>query len=958
MMGINNKSNAAPKTKQATLSAFFAKKPSPAAAPEAAKTNQAASNALRRLVCGSDSEAEASSEQPAAKKQKTAADIRRFSVLCVCALLLVALTLALHCFRYAKGAAAATTTPRLDSGARDRFLRRFNINSHSDGGPGFDADMDEAGGEDDGEEAVQPRKNSRTPSKSAQKTKYTPLELQYLEIRKKNPGVVLAVEVGYKYRFFEEDALTAAKELNIVAYMDKNLKGASIPVHRLNVHVSKLVQLGYKVGIVRQTETAALKAAGDNKSAPFERKLTNIFTKGTFIDPDLSIADSSENGFENKSSYIMVIWEESLRKGATSSQLSQDGVEISVVAVQLSTGEVIYDSFQDCLTRTELETRLEHLNPVELILPFGDGSLSATTERFLSHWASRSEVKGDVVRIERLKDAFVGVSESRVALTEFFERPLKSRSVSTSRDAHVFSQVLDLPGPVLICLSALLLHLTEFGLEHALLLTKGFTPFSQIGHMVLSGPTLKALEIFETEEAGVIKGSLLWVLDHTITKFGARLLRKWVGRPLVNVALLNERIDAVEEVISSIGSESIPIVKLRGLLHQLPDLEKSLARIHYTRCPPSDLHATLTSLQKIANTFPSAANASKLDEAEMTDARKQVLRLKLELKSCEAEFGEILKGIRKQIRNNALEYVSVSGMEYLVEIKVGNAGAVPKDWIKINGTKAVSRFHTPEILEQLQSRDMIIEELNTAAEIAYSELVAEIAGHYQELKDVVHSLAVADCLMSLAKVASQPGYVKPTYSPEPIMEVKGGRHPMVELLISNFVENDITLTNNDRCLLITGPNMGGKSSYIRQTALLALLGQIGSYVPANSAHLGIFDSIHTRMGAYDDITRGQSTFMKELSETAQILNTATARSLVIIDELGRGTSTHDGTAIAWGTLKDLVERIGCATLFVTHYPVLGGIKCEGDRQVRCGHMGFLATEEAEEEGEKEGTAKT
>ncbi|KAI9328379.1 hypothetical protein BDR26DRAFT_950947 [Obelidium mucronatum] len=478
MMGINNKSNAAPKTKQATLSAFFAKKPSPAPAPEAAKTNQAASSPS----------ASSASTTVAAADCRPRRPIRRGRA---------GETHAASCLRQRLGGVVRTAGGKeaKDSGGHRRFSireRRCGRNDNAAAGqrrarslpealqhqqplgrrPGFDADMDEAGGEDDGEEA-------------------------YLEIRKKNPGVVLAVEVGYKYRFFEEDA-------------------TSIPVHRLNVHVSKLVQLGYKVGIVRQTETAALKAAGDNKSAPFERKLTNIFTKGTFIDPDLSIADSSENGFENKSSYIMC------------------------VAVQLSTGEVIYDSFQDCLTRTELETRLEHLNPVELILPFGEGT--------------------------------------RVALTEFFERPLKSRSVSTSRDAHVFSQVLDLPGP--------------------------------IGHMVLSGPTLKALEIFETEEAGVIKGSLLWVLDHTITKFGARLLRKWVGRPLVNVALR---------------------------------------------------------------------------KAEMTDARKQVLRLKLELKSCEAEFGEILKGIRKQIRNNALEYVSVSGMEYLVEIKVGNAGAVPKDWIKING---------------------------------------------------------------------------------------------------------------------------------------------------------------------------------------------------------------------------------------------------------------------------------
>ncbi|ORY50345.1 hypothetical protein BCR33DRAFT_752989 [Rhizoclosmatium globosum] len=793
-------------------------------------------------------------------------------------------------------------------------------------------------------------KAAATP-KSGAKTKYTPLEQQYLDIRRKNPGVLLAVEVGYKYRFFEEDALTASKELNIVAYMDKNLRGASIPVHRLNVHVSKLVQLGYKVGIVRQTETAALKAAGDNRSAPFERKLTNIFTKGTFIDSDFTNTESE--GFDSssiKSSYIMVVWED-----FKNSNKHDDKVTISIVAVQLSTGEVIYDSFEDGVVRSELETRLEHVNPIELILPLE--SLSSSTERLLAHWASRSECKGNVVRMERLKGAFLDASP-----------------------------VLDLPSPVIICLSALLYHLVDFGLEHVLLLTKGFTPFSQIGHMVLSGTTLKALEIFETEDGGSgAKGTLMWVLDHTVTKFGGRLLRRWVSRPLVDVDMLRERIGAVEEVIEFTKEEKLPIVKMRGLLY----LEKSLARIHYTRCPPSDLIATLLAFHKIATTFPTTSVASQFtssllkdifsapstirglverylslldqeactknakrdiftlteDETVMTDARKEVKQLKEELKECEGEFGGVLEGIRKVLKKRDVEFVAVSGVEYLVEVKVASVASVPKDWVKVNGTKAVSRFHTPAVLELLQSRDIIVEKLNTAADAAYLELLGEIAGHYQELKDVVQSLAVVDCLMSLAKVASQPGYVKPTYSSDPIMEVKGGRHPMVELLIPNFVENDVTLTMDDRCLLITGPNMGGKSSYIRQVALLALLGQIGSYLPAQSAHLGIFDSIHTRMGAYDDITRGQSTFMKELSETSEILRTATPRSLVILDELGRGTSTHDGTAIAWAVLKELFCGIKCATLFVTHYPILGGVTGLNGEPVRCVHMGFLAEEE-------------
>ncbi|KAJ3120109.1 Mismatch repair protein msh3, partial [Physocladia obscura] len=294
---------------------------------------------------------------------------------------------------------------------RYRFLKRFSLisdtmmNSQSQN-TFFDEDAE------DMPIAASNSQNTTTTARkfnSAVKTKYTPLEQQYLDIRKKYPGVLLVVEVGYKFRFFEEDALTASKELNIVAYMDKNLRGASIPTHRLNVHVSKLVHLGYKVGIVRQTETAALKAVGDNKSAPFTRKLTNIFTKGTFIDTELSSAtlDSSDAFESSKSSFIMVLFESPPSKTAVKDEFATSAkTVINFVAVQISTGDIVYDSFEDGTMRTELETRLEHLCPVELILP--TQLMSSATERLLKHWAERSEIKnGDLVRVERLKDSFL-----------------------------------------------------------------------------------------------------------------------------------------------------------------------------------------------------------------------------------------------------------------------------------------------------------------------------------------------------------------------------------------------------------------------------------------------------------------------------------------------------------------------------------------------------------------------
>ncbi|KAI8616884.1 muts domain V-domain-containing protein [Chytriomyces sp. MP71] len=851
---------------------------------------------------------------------------------------------------------------------------------------------------DQDSEALEPLtpvpKSSKAKKQASGKSKYTPLELQFLDLKRKHPDVLLAVEVGYKFRFFEQDALTASKELNIVAYMDKNLRGASIPTHRLNVHVSKLVSLGYKVGIVRQTETAALKAVGDNKSGPFARTLTNIFTKSTFIDPDMLCA-TLDGGAETRldaerSSYLLVLSE-------TPHASIPEKTTLHIVAVQLSTGELLFDSFADGALRGELETRLEHIRPVEMLLP-AESTLSTATESVLKHWAIQREVEGDVVRVERLVGAdhywprVPEISQPRRVKQVPKPGTFKYLIVSKPLYEEIYEQLHTVPSQILPCLSAVLHHLTEFNLAHVLHLTKSFAPFSAKGHMVLSGPTLRALEILEAEGGahGVGgRGSLAWVLDHTVTRFGGRLLRRWIGRPLVDVQSLRERIDAVEEVIECIQSDHVPMIKLRGLLHQLPDLEKSLARIHYTRCPPADLFSTLTCLSKIATTLhlpPSAPSPfrsrlltspfertlgcagvveqllARLDaeacaknikrcvfviqeegmEEEMSGAMRDVKKLRAELKECEDGFGEILNGIRKTLKGTyaRCEFVTVSGTEYLIEVKASHLGIVPKDWIKINGLKALSRFHTPKVLEQMERRNILIEKLNAAAEAAYLDEVSE---HYQDFRAMVQSLAVADCLVSLAKVASQPGYIKPEYVDESVMEVRGGRHPMVELLISDFVTNNVSLKENDRCLLITGPNMGGKSSYIRQVALIAIMGQIGSYVPAEYARLGIFDAVFTRMGAYDDITRGHSTFMKELTETSEILARASQRSLCILDELGRGTSTHDGTAIAYATLRYLVERVRCATLFVTHYPSLGATAVIGG--VRCAHMGFLAEEE-------------
>jgi len=316
---------------------------------------------------------------------------------------------------------------------------------------------------------------------------------------------------------------------------------------------------------------------------------------------------------------------------------------------------------------------------------------------------------------------------------------------------------------------------------------------------------------------------------------------------------------------------------------------------------------------------------------------------KLGIISVEHELDAHRAVAAEKVRRKKVDYVTVAGIEYLIEIENTQLKNVPASWAKISGTKKVSRFHTPEVVRLIRERDQHKEALAAACDKAFATFLTEISNNYQSFRDCVQALATLDCLLSLAAVASQPGYVKPEYTDEVGITVKQGRHPMVEqLLLDTYVPNDIDLASDrTRALLITGPNMGGKSSYVRQVALIAIMGQIGSYVPAASAELGMLDAVFTRMGAFDNMMAGESTFMVELSETSDILKQATPRSLIVLDELGRGTSTHDGVAIAEAVLDYVVRETKSLTLFITHYQNLSAMaKRFGNGELKNVHMRF------------------
>lgn len=450
-----------------------------------------------------------------------------------------------------------------------------------------DAEDDEDEEEDPTPKPVNKGRKGATAKKGA--SKLTPMEKQFLEIKRKHLDTLMIMEVGYKFKFVGEDARVAAKELSIVcipgkfrfdehpseAHLDR-FASASIPTHRLHVHVKRLVSAGHKVGIIRQLETAALKAAGDNRNAPFVRKLTNLYTKGTYIDDVEGLEASGGASSESApaTGYLVCITESNAKGWGT-----DEKAHIGLVAVQPATGDVIHDDFEDGFMRSEIETRLLHIAPCEILIV---GDLSKATDKLVQHLSgSRTNVFGDKVRVERVEKPKTMAAQAYSHVSNFYAEKMKASSAEEDEKASkILDNVLKLAEGVTICLSAMITHLTDYGLEHVFDLTKYFQSFSARSHMLLNGTSLTSLEIYQNQTDHTEKGSLFWTMDRTKTRFGQRMLRKWVGRPLLRRAELEERITAVEELNDD--QPTVRVDKVKHLLSQIrSDLEKSLIRIYY-----------------------------------------------------------------------------------------------------------------------------------------------------------------------------------------------------------------------------------------------------------------------------------------------------------------------------------------------------------------------------------------
>ncbi|XP_024028652.1 DNA mismatch repair protein MSH3 isoform X2 [Morus notabilis] len=819
-----------------------------------------------------------------------------------------------------------------------------------------------------------PEKPPPSQAQNGAAVKYTPLEQQVVELKRKHPDVLLMVEVGYKYRFFGDDAEIAARVLGIYAHVDHSFLTASVPTFRLSVHVRRLVGAGYKVGVVKQTETAAIKAHGPNRVGPFCRGLSALYTRAT-----LEAAEDvggREEGWGGDSSYLVCVVEKNV---------SDCDVRVGIVGVEISAGDVVFGEFGDGFLRSGVESVVFSLSPAELLLGC---PLSKQTEKLLLGYAGpASHVRVERCSRECFKDG--GALAEVMTLYENMGEDDSKQNVEGNQRLAI-EVIMDMPDLVVQALALTIRYLKQFGLERVLCLGASFRPLSSNFEMTLPANALQQLE---------------------------------VTHPLCDRNMITARLDAVSEIGESMGSsqasqniEDLAVVIRPEISHVLssvlttlgrvPDIQRGITRIFHRTTTPTEFIAVIQAilyagkqlqqlhneeeeeeeegdgkfrakivrselLRKLILTASSPTvirNAAKLlsslnNEAadqrdlqnliisngqfpEVAEARKKVQLAKEKLDS-------LITLYRKQLKMSKLEFISVSGVTHLIELSLDVK--VPSNWVKVNSTKKTIRYHPPEVLTALDKLSLANEELNVACQSAWNSFLVEFSNYYAEFQAAVQALAALDCLHSLAILSRNENYVRPIllYDDEPVqIHISAGRHPVLEsILQDNFVPNDTDLhADREYCQIVTGPNMGGKSCYIRQVALIAIMAQVGSFVPASSAKLHVLDGIYTRMGASDSIQQGRSTFLEELSETSNILKSCKERSLVIIDELGRGTSTHDGVAIAYATLHHLLEQKRCMVLFVTHYPKIAEIIAEFPGSVGAYHVSHLTSHRNEETG--------
>lgn len=734
---------------------------------------------------------------------------------------------------------------------------------------------------------------------------FTPMMQKYLETKKEYPDCILFYRLGDFYEMFFEDALTASRELEITLTgkscgQEERAPMCGIPYHAIDGYLNKLVSKGYKVAICEQVEDPKL-AKGLVK-----REVTRIVTPGTNL--DVQAMDDTRNN------YLICV------------SFFQGKIGISVADV--TTGDYYLTEVDEL---HKLQDEINKYEPSEIIC----------NEQFMVSGFNVEDLK------TRLHIAVYPLA------AHYFDEEICKKTLM--KHFHVTSLaglgIQDFPTGM-IAAGVLLQYLYETqktSLSH-------FThlyPYLTSKYMLLDTSTRRNLELTETLREKQKKGSLLGVLDRTRTAMGGRLLRKYLEQPLIQKDKIEERLDAVE----ALGQRSVERDELREYLNTIYDMERLLGKVSYKTANPRDLIAfrnslamlpaiktvladldagLLQSIQEhldplediyhliddaIEEEAPISAREGGIIKSGFHETIDSLRNAKTDGKKWLAELEEEDRN-RTGIKNLRIKYNKVFG--YYFEVTNSYKDLVPEDYVRKQTLANAERYTTPR-LKELEDTILNAEDKLYALEYnLFCEIRDAIAGEIERIQQTAHAVAKLDVFTSLSYVAERNQYVRPALNEKGIIDIKSGRHPVVEKMIKNdmFIANDTYLDNHKHCIaVITGPNMAGKSTYMRQTALIVLMAQIGCFVPAAKANIGIVDRIFTRVGASDDLASGQSTFMVEMNEVANILRNATADSLLVLDEIGRGTSTFDGLSIAWAVIEHISNRklLGAKTLFATHY---------------------------------------
>ncbi|NIM92436.1 MAG: DNA mismatch repair protein MutS [Anaerolineales bacterium] len=728
--------------------------------------------------------------------------------------------------------------------------------------------------------------------------KITPIRQQYLEIKRQYPDAILFFRLGDFYETFDEDAKIASRELDIVLTSRNVAKGARVPMagiphHAAENYIGRLIEKGYHVAICEQIGEGPVKGL-------FPREVVRVVTPGTVVEPELLPVDSNN--------YLVAFVP------------SADAIGIAYADV--STGEFAATEIKTRDPLNTLRHELTRLRPAEVLHP-------ETLE---------------------LGDTWDGHA------TPYPDWRFEFDHCASSIMEHFGTTTLDgfgLDGMDLAvsAAGAVIGYLGETQ-KAALSLLMGLTTYTLDDFMTLDAATRRNLELTETIRTGGVKGSLLGTIDMTMTPMGRRLLRQWLGKPLLDVESIVERLDQVE----ALYNDGLWRAEVRQALSQFGDLERLANRIVAGVAGPKDLAATRLLLERIpellellereestaldslrASIDPCSDVHQLINEALVDDPPATLSHIGVIRPGYSDQLDSVLdasRGARDWIANLEQTERERTGIKtlkvgynkvfgYYIEVTKSKTDLVPEEYIRKQTLVQAERYITPEMKEYESLVLSAEERIREIESEVFHDLCREISQHVSRLLSTAKSIARLDVISGLAEVAASKGYVRPNVAEDDVLEIREGRHPVVEEYLPGrqFVPNDSVLESGERVRIITGPNMSGKSTYLRQVALIVLLAQMGSYVPARSAKVGLTDRIFTRIGAQDEIHAGQSTFMVEMVEAANILHHASQRSLLILDEIGRGTSTYDGLSIAWAVVEYIHNnpRMRSRTLFATHY---------------------------------------